>query len=368
MLKGYYIHYNARQLIGVSKKIDMQLKELRKIANVEEIDIKFKTKNIVVNAMAILPFGSLSWDYSKAYESINNPDFIYIRGIPYDRKAYLFLKYIKKNYPNCKVLCEIPTYPYIKEVLGTLQGIFLFPKLMINRKLEKKFIDRYVSYSNDDIIDGVKTIKLMNGFDVESVKLKNGVIKEDEIRLIAVAMMQKAHGYERLIKGIHNYYIKGGKRNILFRLVGEGPETEYYKHMVKAYNIEDKILFYGQKSGRELDELYDKSDLAIEVLGAYKNNLFWSSSLKSREYLSRGIPIICAVKIDVFQKESFEYYLEFDNNNSAIDVEEIINFYDKIYMRPKQDVALTIRDYAYLYIDYSKTILPVKEYIINSRG
>nr|MCR5774286.1 hypothetical protein [Lachnospiraceae bacterium] len=89
-LRGYYIHYNARDTIGASKKIDMQLEAFASHYDIEEINIRLKSKSYVRNAVALLPFGSLTWDFGSALDKIKDPDFLYIRKNLYDRRQYLF--------------------------------------------------------------------------------------------------------------------------------------------------------------------------------------------------------------------------------------------------------------------------------------
>lgn len=365
-LKGYYIHYDARTIIGVSKKLDMQLAELRKIADVEEICVPLKTKNVFINALAVLPFMSLAWNYSEAYAKIRDADFLYIRSVAYDYKGYRFLKWVKENNPKCKILVEIPTYSK-KEDLSSLQGFVLYPKFTFNRKRISKHVNKYVTYSDDDIIYGVDTIRIMNGINVDDVKISDGELDSDKIRLVAVAMMQPGHGYERIIEGLHRYYMKHGDRNVVFNLVGEGRETPHYKELVEKYRLEERVVFHGQKDGTELDIIYDNADIAIEGLGFYKFDLKLMSSLKTREYLAKGLPMVYATQIDVLKERQFDYSLRVADDNTAVKIDDIIRFYDSIYgENDKCEVVGDIRYFAKNTIDFSKTFLPVMNYIEDS--
>ena len=49
--------------------------------------------------------------------------------------------------------------------------------------------------------------------------------KDGTIVLLAVATLAKWHGYERVIKGLYNYYADGGERNIIFNIVGNGEQN-----------------------------------------------------------------------------------------------------------------------------------------------
>jgi hypothetical protein len=66
-INGYYMHFNARDTMGVSKKIDMQLAELRKYGLCTEINVRLTTKSIVKNMLAVFPGYNMKWDYGSAY-------------------------------------------------------------------------------------------------------------------------------------------------------------------------------------------------------------------------------------------------------------------------------------------------------------
>lgn len=117
--------------------------------------------------------------------------------------------------------------------------------------------------------------------------------------------------------------------------------------------------------GDRLDAMYDLADIAIECLGMYRKNMSISSSLKSREYLAKGLPIVAGCKNDVInEKNPFKYYLEVPNDDSAIDVEKIIEFYDQIYStQSRQQVISEIRKFAEDNIDLKVTMKKIIDYI-----
>ena len=90
-----------------------------------------------------------------------------------------------------------------------------------NRKNLVKYIDRIVTYSNDDYVFNIKTIKTKNGIifeDYETVK-ESPEKNKNAINLIAVAGFSFWHGYDRLLRGIGDYYNdeeKIEKENLIF--------------------------------------------------------------------------------------------------------------------------------------------------------
>lgn len=187
-----------------------------------------------------------------------------------------------------------------------------------------------------------------------------------KIRMLAVATFQKSHGYERVIKGIARYYNGSSDSKIEFYLVGNGEETIKYQKMVKQYGLEQYVIFCGKKIGSELDYMYNGMDIALGPFGLYKRKIFKSSSLKVREYLAKGMPIISGCHEDAFEREkSNRYYLEFPNDNTPIDIKMIVDFYKSIYETDmnREQIHKEIREYAKKTVDLSVTMRPVMEYI-----
>lgn len=302
--------------------------------------------------------------YFKMYKTLKNKkyDWIYNRYGMMDTFYYRVLKRLHQN--GARVLIEIPTYPYKGEQpQGILYQLMFWWDEVYTKKL-KRVTDRIITYSQDKEIFGVSTIEIMNGVDVEAIKpvQKEGK-RDDTIDLLMVALMQPYHGYERLLKGLHSYYQNGGTRDVFCHFVGDGPEKHYYEELAEGYGLNSHIRFYGMQGGKDLDKIYNKADIGVCSLGCYKKGIYWSSELKSREYLSKGIPIVAGINIDILKVISKEFYLQFPNDDSEINLEEIINFYDKIYKNDRRNVAKAIRDMARKYIDIETTMQPICVYI-----
>lgn len=367
-MKGYFIPFGAREIISIDKKIDMQIQQLSTIASMEEVDVDLTTKNLFRNALSALPFIDLPWNYADAYQKIQNPDFIFMRRTGPDRSLIKFLNYIKTRYPQCKVIMEVATYPYIRELLQRIDGWALLPKDLFNRRKLKKYVDRIVTYSDDLKIFDIPTIRVMNGIDVKSIKpiCDNGNSETKIIRLLAVGVLQKSHGYERCIQGLAQYYFNKPGRTIEIHIVGDGTELNYYKNLVAKYHLERYVFFYGRKVGVELEQIYNNMDIALGSFGAYKRGITKSSSLKIREYLAKGLPIISGCREDVFDDMSdYPFYLQMPNDNSLVDMRDILCFYDSVYSGniTRQAVHDEIREFAKIKVDMEITMKPIIEYL-----
>lgn len=361
MLKGYYIHFKADRWISVSKKIQMQMAEFQKHFDIEEISVPYQKRSVLRRVYDIIPFTmSNKYNFEEVYSKIESPDFLYVRAVWADNQYMDFFKRIKEKYPDCKIIVEIPTYPYDKEVQKCL-----YPRDLWSRRKYRKYVDRIVTFSPDEIIFHVPTIRTMNGIVVDDIRMIEKEKTDEKINLVAAALMFPAHGYERVIRGLANYKRRDGK-NIVFHLVGDGPEKKEYIQLAEELDVNDVVKFYPMMNKAELDDLYEIADIALDVFGVYKKNISVISSLKSREALAKGLPLMAGCKIDVCEKKYFPYVLEFPNDASDLDMFRVEEFYKKIRLnKSRMELAKEIRQYAKDNLDMAITMKPIIDYIEN---
>ena len=70
-------------------------------------------------------------------------------------------------------------------------------------------VDRIYTYSEDNQIWGIPTICSSNGIDFDLVSIRKVEKKRESINLIAVAGLAKWHGYDRILRGMGEYYKEG---------------------------------------------------------------------------------------------------------------------------------------------------------------
>ena len=184
---------------------------------------------------------------------------------------------------------------------------------------------------------------------------------EDSINLIVVALFQNHHGYERLIEGMGDYYSKDNqpKRDVKLHMVGYGPEEGLYREKCDQYGVSERVIFHGKKAGSELDDIYNKADMAVTSLGMYKIGHKRGDFLKTGEYMAKGLPIVTGCPINSLDSD-YRYYLEFPNDNTPIDIDRVIEFYDSI--KDDSDLAETIRKYGEDKYDICKKMEPIVNY------
>lgn len=264
----------------------------------------------------------------------------------------------KLNKKRILVIEEIPTFPYDEELKKTkgigLKIYLFFDKLYRNRL--KKYIDYVVTYSEDDYIFGIPCICINNGIDVSDIPKRSKLQKCKKIRIVSVSAMYYWHGYERLIRGIHQYYNaekNDDKADIQVDMIGDGPCLEEWKQLVKELGLEKKVVFHGAKHGEELDAILSEADIAVGSLGLYKKNLQKASELKIREYCARGIPFVLACQ-DLGLTGLDDYVFRVENSDKSIDIAELVQFANSI-----KDYSLCtdeMREYAKKEFDWTLQI------------
>ena len=369
-MRGFFVvTYNFddgnKNTLGVLKKVSSQFDIFCKYFDIELLQSNFK-KNIARKLISRLPFTPNCWDieYSKRFSSC---DFIYIRSQSLDMFFIRFLKKLKNNVDACKVIVEIPTYPYnANRREYPISAVPVVIKDRIARRHMHKYVDAIVSFSKDTTIWNVPVVSLANGYSVSKTKKKEVCSDGVSINLIGVAGFSDAVAYERIIYGIEAYVQNGGMRQIVFHIVGDGKHFKEWEKITRSLNLTDKVIFYGYKTDEELDEIYDICDIGVENLGAHRIGISVTSSLKSREYLAKGLPMITACEVDILDSNDFQYFCRFPSDDSPIDIEKLIAFYDRVYTenrKSKQEIIDEIREFALKTCDMEVTMQPIIDYI-----
>ena len=331
---------------GISKKISYQVNALKACGMETHLcfmDEKDTKKRIVDNTV-IADYGHSVFskflkrtEFSSIvkYAEENHIEFVYIRS---NHNANPFtirmVKQMKKA--GMKVVMEIPTYPYDSEyeAQGMSKQIF---QDKIFRNLLAKHLDAIVTFSDYEQIFGQRTIRISNGIDFDSVKMKtttNDTSKE--LNLIGVAEIHRWHGFDRLIQGLAQYYSQPHDYIVRFHVVGyffsaEGKAD--FKKTISDNHMEEYVILYGKKHGEELDSIFNQCDFGVGSLGRHRVGIQRIKTLKNREYAARGIPFIYSETDSDFDDKP--YVLKAPADESAIDIHSIIDFYKKMTMSPQ---------------------------------
>lgn len=291
-------------------------------------------------------------NYALAYSStakkldFKKYDFVWIRAGFMLPPLFLFIKRIKKDNPNVKIILEYGAYPFKNELTGHQKA--LFPISEHFSQYLKDYVSNVITYCGQDEIYGMPNIKIGNGVDVNLITYSERIKPlNSSLHLISVSSLLPWHACDRVIKGIEEYYQNSDRENkidVFLHIVGDAANSKEFKRTVENSNIADKVVFHGFKIKSELDEIFDKCHLAIGTLGMHRINLHAASSLKNREYFARGMPFFLSTDdADFPEKLPFVKYVPSDD--SAIDIDSVIEFYKSILNKYPNYPGL-IRKYA----------------------
>lgn len=285
-----------------------------------------------------------------------NYDILYIR---YPLSDLIFLNFLKKiKFESNKIILDIPTYPFYSE-FKNFRGFLKKTTDFLTHSYLKKYINMITTPYYEKNIFGIKTLIITNGIDVESIKLRNLTEFDDRnLEMIVVANINFWHGIDRVIYGIYNYK---GRYNISLNVVGLGNELNNLKELTKKLNLERKVTFHGFKEGAELDELFEKSHVAIGNLKGFAKKLKTISDLKTREYCARGIPFIRESLKDMDFGDDFEYALKIPSNEGPIEIASVIDFVKTIYRDP--DYPAKMREYSLKNLDWKVKMKKLKDFL-----
>lgn len=261
------------------------------------------------------------------YAIKENIKFVYIRS-NHNANPFTINMVKKMKKAGMKVVMEIPTYPYDTEYISQGMGKQIFQDRIFRERLAKQ-LDAIVTFSNFNEIFGKKTIRISNGIDFDSIKIKKSSTADSTvINLIGVAEIHPWHGFDRLIKGLAAYYSKPNDTIVKFHLVGYfffHNDEIMFKQMIAENHLEQYIILHGKKHGDELDKIFDACDFGIGSLGRHRVGIDKIKTLKNREYAARGIPFIYSETDEDFDDKN--YVLKAPADETPIDINRIIAFY-----------------------------------------
>ena len=270
-------------------------------------------------------------DYNPITEYIlkKKIELVYMRS---DHNANPFLiRFIRKlKRVGVKTVMEIPTYPYDQEYITFKSKCHLFIDKVFRKQLAKE-LHAIVTFSNKELIFGQRTIRISNGIDFDSLRLKRKLQKGDELHLIGVAEIHYWHGFDRIVTGLVDYYNERvSDLKVFFHIVGEFSgerEKNDIVPLVEKHHLENYVILHGLLYGNELDQLFDQCDLGIGSLGRHRSNIEYIKTLKNREYAARGIPLFIQRLMKTSKKS---LYSENTADESPVDIKRLIDFKQQV--------------------------------------
>ena len=332
---------------GISKKISYQVDALRSCGwepHLCYMDENYSKKRMV-DGTVIADYGNgimskirkrIEFSSITRYAKNTGIEFVYIRS-NHNANPFTIRMVKQMKEAGMKVVMEIPTYPYDSEYEAQGMSKQIFQDRIFRKQLVRH-LDAIVTFSDYSEIFGQRTIRISNGIDFNSVKVKTTVNDTSkELNLIGVAEIHGWHGFDRMVKGLALYYSQPQDYIVRFHVVGyffsaEG-ETAF-KNMISDHHMEEYVILYGKKHGEELDRVFEKCDFGVGSLGRHRVGIDKIKTLKNREYAARGIPFVYSETDSDFDDRP--YVLKMPADESAVDIHQIINFYRQLTLSPEQ--------------------------------
>ena len=270
------------------------------------------------------------------------PDAIYVRYDQMYQDACLVPFFERAHSLGVKTILELPTYPYAQEIKDELKRA----TDASNRCKLADHVDHIFSTCKLDTIMGTGNSYFTNQIDQSVFDAASNAItplfEQQPIRFLSVANVREWHGFDRLIRGMGKYVSQPSARPVHYDIVGEGAELQRLQQLVKEQNLTEQVSFHGHQSAEQLSSFYDKTSLCIGSMGLHRIGITHSSTLKVREYLANGLPVVACNPDPAL--ENLPWVCWFDEDDSALDVEKIVCFADSL--NRQADIRQQIRDYA----------------------
>lgn len=261
-------------------------------------------------------------------------DVVYIRYTHFSSPTFIyFISKLRNN--DIKIVLEIPTFPYDIEYSGL--GFISQVKLLVD-KCFRKYLSKYVTLCAtftecDEKIFAIDTLVISNALEkkvIEGRIKKLGALttpnaQYKRIVFTAVASMYYWHGYDRFIKSIYHHHQKYPSELITFNVIGDGKELQKLKQLVKNYDLDKFVVFHGHLTGDALSKILFQTDIGVDSLGRFRSGNESNNSLKSKEYLSYGLPVLKSHKDSTIDELAFVYTVS--NDESDIDLYQVIDWY-----------------------------------------
>lgn len=346
----------ADRTIGITKKINSEINTLRKLGY-EVFYSAYDTDGVSIfdnNDVSILhktfPFRHdklnkamrYYWLETTAYSFLqqnNNFTLGYIRLGPPNNMLFKILDLLKKG--NAHIVVESLAYfPGIH--YHSIQGKYIQAMHALNHKRFKNYVDCFLVEGNMTEMYNVPCYTMNMGVEVESIKPHKYRGDTSELNLISVANENVYHGYDRVIKSLHEYYKNNKEKNIRIHLVGI--ISDKTKALIDQFKLNEYVILYGKKGGEDLDRIYDLCNVGLGPFGQHRVGGKKDTGLKTKEYFAKGLPYIYSGE-EPTVPPNYPYIKQFPSDESVIDFQKVWAFYET-FCNEEEHVCEEMRRFA----------------------
>jgi glycosyltransferase involved in cell wall biosynthesis len=205
-------------------------------------------------------------------------------------------------------------------VIYRVMDFFPLPKEGPYRILNRVFyvIDKFCLKNSDSVwftteghlrgrekygyFDRSKTKYLMMPLSIDASKVVSLPSKEvDPHTLVYCGTISKYHMVDLLLYLVTE--LKKTFPSVHLRLIGTGPDEEYFKKLVGEQNLKDNITFYGYlPEGPEFIKIMSTSSLGVAFYRDVEDYIKYTEPAKVKFYLTYGVPVLVS-DVPVIAKE-----------------------------------------------------------------
>ncbi|MGE7052549.1 glycosyltransferase family 4 protein [Paenibacillus glucanolyticus] len=203
--------------------------------------------------------------------------------------------------------------------------------ITVSEWMQKNITERYHVFTND-----IKVIR--NGVRAEDFKTSTEQHAKNEKKITYIGRLANTKGCDTLIAAFANV-VDQGRFNMKLIIVGEGPEMNALKELVSSYKVEDKVVFTGYLTQKEIREVLGSSFLHIVPS---REEPFGITAL---EALSAGVPTIVSsvgglqeIIVNNWNGLTFSPDNVYDLGNKIVQLTEDMNLRD-IFIRNGLETA-----------------------------
>ena len=262
------------------------------------------------------------------------------------------------NHFGIFTILDIPTYPYDKELKKSLYWLTKSCIDRFYRRSLRRRVNFVYSPLNEPYIFGIQNIQVTNGIDCSSIKIQRlRERKFGDLHFVSVANVSFWHGYDRIIRGMYEYYKSNPSKPVYYHCVGEGDALPELKKLVNELDLNSYVIFHGAKTGEDLDKVFDESDIALGSLGLHRISA--GSPLKNREYCAKGIPFVISYE-DLDFPETFPFVYRIPKDDTPVDISQLIQWYENL-VKEHPNYSMEMRKYAEENLSWDAKMKPVIE-------
>lgn len=292
---------------------------------------EYSDKGIISKAIThakVSIWGSINFSDCFPHIAKAKYDAIYLRFFLPGIDLIKFLKRLKQLNPKIILLLEYPTLN-IKELYQT--SFVRKVSFLLNKKKVARLnglSDYIITLTEDKNLFGKPTVFMPNGIDTESIMPIKPLEYNSNFKILGVASdVGFYHGFDKIIKGIANYYQRAQTIKIELTIVSNplSNHLDELKELTLKLGLEEYIHFEPMKKRDELEIEYSQTHFAIGTLALHRIGLMDNYSLKHREYAAFGLPFVMSLGDKFFENSPFVFVV--DRDEEAIDMEKLIAFY-----------------------------------------